>query len=260
MGVVITEDMHRRTASAVRWVESNRRGAPSAPTPPRGSMAEAIWCRVTSATVDGNGRYPAVVTIYDAVADTWADYSAVKLEVPNGETLVDETRYLARPAGLDGSDEVYVAVATGTGAGYPVMVGCNVTGTSSNTGTGSAVQVTWSAPGSGYTFDVGGWYDAGDATVLTVPEDGYYVIQVASQTYSSNVNHFRIEFTVNGGGPANLTSAYSNTTGLYIGASTGACVPLQAGDAIKVYHWAYALTTNPTSITATISIHKVGNL
>lgn len=70
---------------------------------------EARFVRVTGAAV--GGFYPCVPTDYITLDDDWEDYEAGSVIGANGETLTDETNYLALRVGNDSDDEaVYVAV------------------------------------------------------------------------------------------------------------------------------------------------------
>lgn len=112
MARMLTEEAYRRTARAVRWVESNQGATARATTPRPG--AETIWARVTSATADASGHYPGVITLYSASDEAWNDYSTVRVKPANGETLEADTRYPVRPAGRTpspGNEELYVTLA-----------------------------------------------------------------------------------------------------------------------------------------------------
>lgn len=120
MAVLPTEKAFDRISRAVRRVEGSMPGLAGELAGPRPGDLETTFCRVTSATVDGNGNYPAVITVYDPSVPGWSDYSAVKLKAPNGEALASGTRYPARPAGLLGSDELYVVTDTPAGGSLTV--------------------------------------------------------------------------------------------------------------------------------------------
>lgn len=120
MAVAWDERSADRIADAVKWVERDRslRAPPSGP----GHSVEPVYVRTTSGTADGDGHYPGVITLYSGNAAAWTEYSAVKLRPPNGETLTDNTRYAARPAGrTSGGDELYTAMM-GPGGGGGITV------------------------------------------------------------------------------------------------------------------------------------------
>lgn len=96
-GVVLTEEAFRRMVEAVRWVE-RQRGLTQRPVAAE-SGVDPVFVRVTNATPDGNGNYEGVVTLNST--DGWVNYGAVKIYPANGETLLQNRRYLARPSGLD---------------------------------------------------------------------------------------------------------------------------------------------------------------
>lgn len=109
-----------RFVRATRKVEQGEQGGAALGTPgPGGPRAE---CRVTSATADGNGHYPAVVTVFNGDTLAWTDYETVKLRPLNGETLTNGTRYPARAAGVNGSDNVWLVTDVPSAGGGSITL------------------------------------------------------------------------------------------------------------------------------------------
>lgn len=103
--VVLDEAMARRVAEAVRWVESMRSRLSAEPSTP--SARTLPWVRCTSATPDGNGNYPGVVTYHDGSA--WQDEpGAVALKIADGTAATSGRRYLASPSTEQSDGPVYI--------------------------------------------------------------------------------------------------------------------------------------------------------
>lgn len=121
-GVSFTESAAERIADAVRWVESNRRG-PETRSLARQNELEPILVRVTSATPDGDGNFPAVLTVWGPGGAAYVDYQACKLKAAGGEALTNGKRYLAIATGVNGSSEsVYIAGTLTAAAGTLTVV------------------------------------------------------------------------------------------------------------------------------------------
>lgn len=118
-----SEEQARRIAEVVRYVEATRTAA-SQDAGDVAAPSEAIWVRVTSGTPDGDGNYPAEVTLWDQDGTAWADVGAVKLKSENASALTSGQRYTARASGYNAAGEaVFVTLPGGTsgvgGASYP---------------------------------------------------------------------------------------------------------------------------------------------
>lgn len=113
-GVVPTELLYAELVEMLRWWKGRRGLLDRLAGPP--ITVEPVHVKTTSGTADGDGNYPGVVTLWSASDAAWQEYAtAVKLRPPNGETLANNTRYPARPAGRTaGGDELYVMLS-GTG-------------------------------------------------------------------------------------------------------------------------------------------------
>lgn len=92
-----------------------------------GAGSARVIVKVTSATVDADGNYPALTTRWDTADEVWADgETVVKLKAANGETLVSGNRYLAVPAGPNADDETVYVMDGGAGGDTPVWLVTNV--------------------------------------------------------------------------------------------------------------------------------------
>lgn len=117
-GVMFTEEAAARIVEAARIVLANRSILGGPPNAPGASPAEAFTARCTSATADGSGNYPAVITRYDAPTAAYVDYGACKLHMPNGEVAASGTNYPVTPAGTtSGGDALYLVGAVAGGGG-----------------------------------------------------------------------------------------------------------------------------------------------
>jgi len=96
------------------------------------------WVRVTSLTPDGTtGYYPAVEVYFDSDKDSkaWSTGNSCWFWTPNGETPVDETRYLCYLQGTDGEAsplKVYMAMP-GTAGGGTELKGLTFTSDTGST-------------------------------------------------------------------------------------------------------------------------------
>jgi hypothetical protein len=108
----------RRIANATLRVEQMA-GGDSTGLPGTGVTATAgqYTARITSGTPDGNGNYPAVITMYDSTVPGWVNFAAVKVKPANGETLTNGSRYTVRAAGTVGTDTLYVTALGAGGSG-----------------------------------------------------------------------------------------------------------------------------------------------
>lgn len=193
--VVFQRPAANRVIRAVRTWEAERGHARLVSGPDGNSVLEAVHVRVTSGTADGNGNYPAVVTVRDPVAAAWVDGEACKLMPPNGETLASGTRYLARPGGKLGADWLYVAQQVGSGGA--ALASQTVASTSSNYVVSSSLSdvtgVSLSIPSTGWYLvlaDVGyditagsaydgiwiAFYDSTHTTYLAIGSDSQWAV------------------------------------------------------------------------------------
>lgn len=80
-------------------------------------LAVVKFAKATTSTADGDGRYSAVLTTYNAEADAWTDDAGViKIEPLNSATLTSGNRYAVVDAGSDTGVPVYLGLA-GSGSG-----------------------------------------------------------------------------------------------------------------------------------------------
>lgn len=164
-GVVPTELLYAELVEMLRWYKGVRgrlgllAGGPVA--------TEPVMVKTTSGTADANGNYPGVVTLWSADDAAWQEYAtAVKLKPPNGETLANNTRYPARPAGrTSGGDELYL-----------LLSGSGLTG-----GSVDALEVD-GTPNYGNRSRL--LFDQADGFVLTEPAAGDVRVDIAAATAS----------------------------------------------------------------------------
>lgn len=101
----------RRAVRRVEAGDAGRAGASGGATQPPTTV------RVTDGTPDGGGLYEAVVTRWDRASADWEDHGSCRLKPANGQTLTEDTRYDANPAGLTAGGHLLFVTTDGTAAG-----------------------------------------------------------------------------------------------------------------------------------------------
>lgn len=178
-GVVFDTRLADRLVQMLELWERQRgslRGYPQAQAP----AGEVTVARVTSGTADGDGNYPAVVTVRDPDDGSWDDFEPVKVRGANGETLTSGTRYAVKPAGLTAGGDLLLMVVGGVAAtaATAAMVKA-ATDVEASDGYYGGLLVT-PAAGGGYTVGSAVWLRGfgaidGQASSHTRPvEDQYY--------------------------------------------------------------------------------------
>lgn len=114
-GYLLDEDSIARLAGMLRAYEQGHLGESGIDLrPEHGTFPVVNYVRCTSATASG-GSYPGQLVTYDPATATYTDTQSVRLIDINGGTLANNTRYLARYAGLNSSgDPVYVTDSSST--------------------------------------------------------------------------------------------------------------------------------------------------
>jgi hypothetical protein len=106
----------KRIARAVRKVEGMGGGGRSRSGVGRSPGADTYQVRTTSGT-PASGYYPGEVVRWDVALADYQAFSAVKLRVPNGEELEDDTVYDARPVGYTADGDLVYDVVRGAHPG-----------------------------------------------------------------------------------------------------------------------------------------------
>jgi hypothetical protein len=114
-GYLLDEDSIARLAGMLRAYEQGSLGDSGLNLQPEYGTAPIVnYVRCTSATATG-GSYPGQLVTYDPATATYTDTQSVRLIDINGGTLANNTRYLARYAGLNSSgDPVYITDSSST--------------------------------------------------------------------------------------------------------------------------------------------------
>jgi hypothetical protein len=185
-------DIRRISATVNGW---EREHLHEPPAPPRRGVPHSPEVRtvnITSATVDGNGRYPAQIQSYDVAGDAWSNVAECRVESISG--TLGTGRVAAIRVGDDGTYPVLSAVmAGGTGGGGVVFSGARVYRTADATLTkGLGYYIEFQAE----RWDTDSYWTVGSPTRLTIPATGYYMVGAHVQIYDSTGQAFDGEATV----------------------------------------------------------------
>jgi len=232
-----------RIDELVKWFTRTKGQLGPIQTNPGGGSVEPVICRVTSATVDGNGHYPAVVTEWSAEAGAYTDYAACKLKAANGETLADEARYTSRHTGTTaGGDALYItAVGASRAVVYSGFAGTTAEGT---------LSFDNGSPGDVLTLTRDGWYLFWFHVSLSyTPVDGTDVVDV--QLIDATHGGATLAQAQMGGGVTGSLEVQHATIGFLILVDN---VPMEVG-------WTLDFTPTPTDpflVSAEVVFFRIG--
>jgi hypothetical protein len=185
-------DIRRISATVNGW---EREHLHEPPAPPRRAVPQTPDVRtvnITSATVDGNGRYPAQIQSYSVSGDAWSNVAECRVESLTG--TLGTGRITAVRAGNDGTYPVFTATQQGgTGGGGVVFSGARVYRSDNIALTeGVGYYVAFQSE----RWDTDGYWVVGTPTRLTIPATGYYMVGGHVQILDNTGQAFNGEGTV----------------------------------------------------------------